>query len=207
MSHDMLSSEGDEFPEAQSASAGAGPAHRPECPAATEGESIGVITLRRLEVNPFSDKQIALAGDLRRPGRDRHRQCSTVRRGAGQDARPHGGPHLPDRQRQYPGVIASSPTDVSAGLQAIVESACQLCGAYDALRTAEGAATIWHFSAHHGPLPSGLDSVLINRELGQRAARWSTRCRFTFRPVVRPKAAEFPGGAAAVARTGPPHAS
>ena len=49
-------------------------------------------------------------------------------------------------------VIASSPTDVKPVLQAIVESACELCGAYDALvrlKDGDGLA----FGAHHGPFP------------------------------------------------------
>ena len=33
-------------------------------PLLREGESIGAISLRRIEVQPFSDKQIALAADL-----------------------------------------------------------------------------------------------------------------------------------------------
>src|SRR5262249_3949036 len=55
-------------------------------------------------------------------------------------------------------VIASSPTDVNPVLKAIVESACELCGAYDALvrlRDGEGMA----FGAHHGPLPVSLETV------------------------------------------------
>ena len=55
-------------------------------------------------------------------------------------------------------VIASSPTNVQPVLQAIVESACELCGAYDALvrlRDGDGMA----FGAHHGPLPVSLASV------------------------------------------------
>ena len=39
-------------------------------------------------------------------------------------------------------VIASSPTDVKPVLQAIVESACELCGAYDALVRLKDAALI-----------------------------------------------------------------
>jgi two-component system NtrC family sensor kinase len=57
-------------------------------------------------------------------------------------------------------VIASSPTDVKPVLKAIVESACELCGAYDALvrlKDGDGLA----FGAHHGPLPVSLASVPI----------------------------------------------
>ena len=49
-------------------------------------------------------------------------------------------------------VIASSPTDVGPVLKAIVESACELCGAYDAfvlLKDGDNLRT----SAHHGPIP------------------------------------------------------
>ncbi|HVI68189.1 MAG TPA: GAF domain-containing protein, partial [Bradyrhizobium sp.] len=57
-------------------------------------------------------------------------------------------------------VIASSPTDVKPVLKAIVESACELCGAYDALvRLKEGDGLA--FGAHHGPLPVSLASVPI----------------------------------------------
>src|SRR5262249_57179561 len=58
-------------------------------------------------------------------------------------------------------VIASSPTDVKPVLNAIVESACELCGAYDALvrlKDGDGLA----FGAHHRPLPVSLASVPIN---------------------------------------------
>ena len=37
------------------------------------------------------------AADLRRPGGDRHRECAAVRRGAGEDARPHGVAAAADR--------------------------------------------------------------------------------------------------------------
>ncbi len=59
-------------------------------------------------------------------------------------------------------VIASSPTDVGPVLKAIVESACELCDAYDAtvlLRVGDDL----RYSEHHGPIPIGLDSWPINR--------------------------------------------
>ncbi|WP_245471886.1 GAF domain-containing protein [Bradyrhizobium nanningense] len=48
-------------------------------------------------------------------------------------------------------VIASSPTDVGPVLNAIVESACALCGAYDAVIVLQGADEL-HLGAHHGPI-------------------------------------------------------
>jgi len=59
-------------------------------------------------------------------------------------------------------VIASSPTKVAPVLKAIVESACELCEAHDAVvRLKEGDNLC--FSAHHGPIPMSLDKWPINR--------------------------------------------
>src|SRR5206468_818205 len=58
--HDMLSAEGDEFPEAQERARQQGHHTILSVPLLREGESIGAIVLRRTEVQPFSEKQIAL---------------------------------------------------------------------------------------------------------------------------------------------------
>ncbi len=58
--HDMQSAEGDEFPEAQARARHLGHRTMLSVPLLREGESIGAIILRRNEVHPFSDKQIAL---------------------------------------------------------------------------------------------------------------------------------------------------
>ena len=47
-------------------------------PMLREGSPIGVIRVNRSEPRPFSDKQIALLRDLRRPGGHRHRERSAV---------------------------------------------------------------------------------------------------------------------------------
>jgi GAF domain-containing protein len=59
-------------------------------------------------------------------------------------------------------VIASSPTEAGPALQAIVESACELCDAYDAAVVLKDGEFL-RFSAHHGPIPIGLEKWPINR--------------------------------------------
>jgi signal transduction histidine kinase len=60
-------------------------------------------------------------------------------------------------------VIASSPTDVGPVLKAIVESACELCEAYDALVRLKDGDHL-EFSAHHGPIPVAAGSLPISRD-------------------------------------------
>jgi GAF domain-containing protein len=59
-------------------------------------------------------------------------------------------------------VIASSPTDVAPVLKAIVESACEICEAIDAAVLLKDGEDL-RFSAHHGPIPIGLDKWPISR--------------------------------------------
>ena len=89
-------------------------------------------------------------------------------------------------------VIASSPTDVEPALQAIVESACALCDAYDANVLLKIGDDL-EFSAHHGPIPTGQYPRPINRQ-------WVTGRSVVDRVPVQvsdfqaPEAAEFPEG-------------
>ena len=80
---DLLSAEGDEFPEGRKDGRRTGTRSILSVPLLREGESIGALVFRRKEVNPFSEKQIALLQILRGSGGDRHRQCPAVRGGAG----------------------------------------------------------------------------------------------------------------------------
>ncbi|QOZ51868.1 GAF domain-containing protein [Bradyrhizobium sp. CCBAU 53338] len=59
-------------------------------------------------------------------------------------------------------VIASSPTDVQPVMNAIVESACEFCGAYDAVALLQEGKDLL-FVAHHGPIPQFSIRKSINR--------------------------------------------
>jgi GAF domain-containing protein len=132
-------------------------------PMLRDNEVIGTITVYRQEVRLFDDKQIELVSNfakqaviaienarLLRELRQRTDDLSealTYQTGSSNILK----------------VIASSPTDVGPALKAIVESACEICDAYDAvvfLRDGDDLV----FSAHHGPIPFELERWPINRK-------------------------------------------
>ena len=121
-------------------------------PMLREGVPIGVITMTRSEVRPFTDKQIELAttfadqaaiaienvrlfDEVQAKTRDLS-EALTYQTGSS----------------NILSVIASSPTDVQPVLKAIVESACELCEAYDAVVILKDGEEL-QLSAHQGPIP------------------------------------------------------
>ena len=88
-------------------------------------------------------------------------------------------------------VIASSPTDVGPVLKAIVESACELCEADDAVVLLKDGDDL-RFSAHHGPIPISLREIADQPSLGPPAARSSTGSRCMCTTCSPPKATNFP---------------
>ena len=131
-------------------------------PMLREGVPVGTISLTRSEVRPFTDKQIELAttfadqaaiaienvrlfDEVQAKTRDLS-EALTYQTGSS----------------NILSVIASSPTDVRPVLGAIVESACELCGAYDAILRLKVGDNL-EPGAHHGPIPAGSDKWPINR--------------------------------------------
>ena len=187
---DLLGPQGEPFPRAREF------AHRTNVrtilcvPLLREGESVGVIVLRRTEVRPFTDKQVALLqtfadqaviaiGNVRLFEEVRAKtldlsEALTYQTGTS----------------NILSVIASSPTDVAPVLQAIVKSACELCGAYDALVRLKVGDELQP-SAHHGPIPASRNNWHINRNwTGGRAV--IDRKPVHVHDVLSPEGDEFP---------------
>jgi GAF domain-containing protein len=99
-------------------------------------------------------------------------------------------------------VIASSPTDVAPVLKAIVESACELCEAYDAVVLLKDGDDL-RFSAHHGPIGINLEKWPISRN-------WTAGRAFVdhkpvhVRDMLSDEGAEFPDSRELSRHTGSP---
>jgi GAF domain-containing protein len=132
-------------------------------PLMREDESIGAIVLRRTDVDPFNEKQVSL---LQTFADQAVIAIGNVRLFNEVQARTR---DLQESLRQQTAtaevlkVIATSPTRVGPALQAIVESACKFCDAYDAnVLLKEGEYL--HYSAHYGPIRTGRGPDRISRQ-------------------------------------------
>jgi GAF domain-containing protein len=112
-----------------------------------EGVPIGVIFIRRTEVRPFTDKQIALLktfADQAVIAIENVRLFNELKESLEQQT----------ATSEILGVIASSPTDIQPVLDTIAENAARVCGSYDAvIRLVEG--NILRLAAHYGPVDPG----------------------------------------------------
>jgi GAF domain-containing protein len=190
--HDLLAPEGEEFTDAREFARRTNVRTVLSVPLLRENEGVGAIVLRRTEVQPFSDKQIALLqtfadqaviaiGNVRlfeevqAKTRDLT-EALTYQTGSGNILR----------------VIASSPTDVGPVLNAIVESASELCEAYDAVVLLKDGDDL-RFSAHHGPIPINIEKWPISRNWTAGRAYVDQR-PVHVRDLLSDEGADFPDG-------------
>ena len=161
-------------------------------PLRLKGEVIGVFTLTRQVVRPFTDKQIELVStfadqaviaienvrlfdEVQTKTRDLS-EALTYQTGSS----------------NILSVIASSPTDVGPVLQAIVESACELCEAYDAIIALKDGNEL-ALRAHHGPIAMNRERWPNHRtSLSGRAI--ADHAPVHLRDVLSDEGAEFPIG-------------
>jgi GAF domain-containing protein len=138
-------------------------------PLMREGIPIGTITLRRMEVRPFSDKQIALLKTFADQAVIAIENVRLFKEIQERNAELREALEHQTATAEVLGIISRSPTDVQPVLDAIVESAARVCGIDDVvLRLREGNVLVSR--AHFGPLPVPASRIEISIEAPQY--RW-----------------------------------
>jgi signal transduction histidine kinase len=126
------------------------------------GEPIGVLFLGRKAVSPYTERQVELVSTF---ADQAVIAIQNVRLFDEVQAKTR---DLSEALRYQTGsgnilnVIASSPTDVQPVLRAIVESACELCDAHDAVVLLRDGDHLC-FSEHHGPIAINVGKWPISR--------------------------------------------
>ena len=146
--HDLVAAQ-DDFPGTPASALERGARTMLAMPLLREGVAIGVITIRRREVRPFTDKQIALLqtfADQAVIAIENVRLFKETKEALEQQT----------ATSEILRVISSSPTDLQPVMDVVAESAARVCGAIDpSIFRLDGDAL--RLVALHGGLPSPLD--------------------------------------------------
>ena len=186
---DLLSVAATEFPEILQAGVGReGDRTQLAVPLMREGVAIGAILIRRKEVDPFTEKQIALVKtfadqaviaieNVRLFKELQERNAELARSPGASDGNVRGARHH-----------QPSPTDVQPVLDAIVESAARVCGIDDVvLRLREGDVLVSR--AHVGPIP--IPSSRVEISIDEPQFRWMREHGTLHIPDVRAQNDDF----------------
>src|SRR5262249_28041495 len=158
-------------------------------PLLREGVPIGVILIHRMEVRPFSDRQIKLLETFASQAVIAIENVRLFKEIQERNAELREALEHQTATSEVLGIISRSPTDVQPVLDAIVESAARVCGIDDVLlRLREGDMMVAR--AHFGPvsIATGREEISIDRPQN----RWIRERGTLHIPDVQAGQDEFP---------------
>jgi GAF domain-containing protein len=198
--HDVAAELDTEYPDARQYQQLVGFRTALATPLLREGVPLGAILIRRMEVRPFSEEQIAL---LKTFAAQAAIAIENVRLFKELEARNLDLTEALEQQTATAAilrVISSSPTDLQPVLDTVVKSAARFCGAYD--------AQMWHLdggslriAAHHGPIPSPVGHLfpVVRATVNGRSV---LERRAVHVSDLQAETEEFPEGSVAARETG-----
>ena len=158
---DMMTERDEDYPEARRIDEQMGIRTSLAVPLLRESVAVGAILIRRTEVRPFNDKQVALLKTFADQAVIAIENVRLFKEIQERNAELREALEHQTATAEVLGIISRSPTDVQPVLDAIVESAARVCGIDDVLlRLREDGDLVTR--AHFGSIPIGRTEISID---------------------------------------------